>query len=277
MVNQLPFEQQAYILQFQHPEKILAGLPGFNDAVIAGLFGIDVSLYQRIKNQFLNHARTAAQELLADLHFAAQVDRLPFKPGEVIVGLGDSITDDWQSWLEILRHLLAIRRPNDDIKIVNAGISAHTTADMNGRFLDIVNQQPKWIICMAGTNDARSHGLRPTKSMASVEETGKNYTMLRAFAANQTTAQWVWITPATLIPEKIAAHWFLGSLQLSWSNDHMAALANLVRQQADPVVDLQPIFGIPAKAEYLLDDGLHPSLAGQKVILRALVEKLSGV
>jgi acyl-CoA thioesterase I len=277
MFNQLSFDQQANILQFLHPEKLLAGLPGVNDAALAALFGIDVSLYQRIKDHFVANARGAAAELLANADFVAKVDKLPFQPGETIVGLGDSITDDWQSWLEILRHLLANRRPNDNLTIINAGISGNTTADMNGRFLNIVQQQPKWIICMAGTNDARGHGLRPIKSMISLEETAKNLTMLRAFAANQTTAQWVWITPATLIMDKIASHWFLGPLQLTWTNEHMAGIANLMRQQTtDRVVDLQPIFGNPANPDYLLDDGLHPSLEGQKAIARALVEKLAG-
>ncbi len=276
MFNQLSFEQQAYILQFQHPDKLLAGLPGVNDSAVAALFGIELSLYQRIKDHFAENVRGAATELLADPDFAAKVDKLPFLPGEIIVGLGDSITDDWQSWLEILRQLLVIRRPNDNLVVVNAGISGHTTADMNGRFLAIVAQQPKWILCMAGTNDARGHGLRPTKSMISLEETGKNLVMLRAFAANQTTAQWVWITPATVIPEKIATHWFLGEMQLLWSNEQLAGIGNQMRQMRDPVVDLQPIFGVPANANYLLDDGLHPSLAGQKAIVRAVVEKLAG-
>lgn len=274
MLNQISIDQMAYVLQFRHPEKMFADLPGVNDSAMAALFGIDLSLYQRIRADFAASARQAAEELLANADFAAQVDKLPFLPGETIVGLGDSITDDWQSWLEILRHLITLRRPADNLNIVNAGISGHTTADMNGRFLAVVAQEPKWIICMAGTNDARGHGLRPTKPMVSLEETGKNLLMLRAFAANQTKAQWVWITPATVIMEKVAAHWFIGPMQLTWSNDHLAEIATLLRQQADPVVDLQPIFGIPANPDYLLDDGLHPSLEGQKAIVRALVQKL---
>jgi lysophospholipase L1-like esterase len=276
MFNQLSFEQQAYILQFVHHEKVIGDYPGVNDTALAALLGIDASLYQRIKAHFAANARGAAEELLADTAFAAKVDALPFKAGETIIGLGDSITDDWQSWLEILRHLVALRRPKDNLNIVNAGISGHTTADMNARFLAIVAQQPKWILCMAGTNDARGHGLRPTKPMISLEETAKNLVMLRAFAANQTTAQWIWITPATVIQDKISTHWFIGQLQVTWSNDHLAGIGSAMRQMADPVVDLQPIFGIPANPDFLLDDGLHPSLAGQKAIVRAVVEKLSG-
>jgi lysophospholipase L1-like esterase len=49
----------------------------------------------------------------------------------------------------------------------------------------------------------------------------------------------------------------------------------VIHRQPDPVVDLQDAFGTPPPPELLLPDGLHPSLAGQKTIVRALVETLS--
>jgi acetyl esterase/acyl-CoA thioesterase-1 len=39
-------------------------------------------------------------------------------------------------------------------------------------------------------------------------------------------------------------------------------------------VDLQALFGEPPDPALLLADGLHPSLEGQKAILRAVVAKL---
>ena len=103
--------QQAYVLQFQHKEKLLAGIPGISDATIAALWDLDATTYRRVRDQFAENARHVAQELLADADFAASIDRLPFAPETTVVGLGDSITDDDQSWLEILRHLLDLRRP----------------------------------------------------------------------------------------------------------------------------------------------------------------------
>jgi lysophospholipase L1-like esterase len=128
---------------------------------------------------------------------------------------------------------------------------------------------------MIGTNDARLHGQSPTKTLVSPHETEKNLAMLHNFARTQTSARWVWLTPATVIEPMIAAHWFLGPLQLMWKNEDLTAVAEAVKRQTDPVVDLQQHFGIPAKPDLLLDDGLHPSLAGQKVIVKALVEQLA--
>lgn len=268
-------EELSYIIQFQHPEKTLAGMPGMNDALVAMLHNIDLVTYQTIKMHFAGNARNAAMDLLSDHAFAAQVDRLPFVAGEIIVGLGDSITDDYQSWLEILRHLLALRRPQDNLTVINAGISGDTTANLISRFLDVVHAKPDWIFCFVGTNDARLHGESPTKTLLSLSETAANLHMLRHYAAKQTQAEWVWLTPATVIEDWISVDWFLGPLQLGWRNSDMAAIAELMRDLPDPVVDLQAVFGTPANPDYLLPDGLHPSLAGQKAIVTALVERLA--
>lgn len=267
-------EQLAYVLQFQHPERILRNMPGLDDAVCGQIFGLDTALYRQTRASFADNASRAAAALLAEPEFAAQVDRLPFRPGATVVGLGDSITDDDQSWLEILRHLLAQRRPADGIRVINAGVSGDTTAQMIARFLEIVWLEPDWVICFAGTNDARRHGLSPTKTLVSLEETAKNYAMLRNFAATQTAAQWVWMTPATVIEEAIVADWFLGPMQLSWRNEDLLAIGDVLRAFPEPVVDLQALFGVPANPELLLSDGLHPSLTGQVAIIQALLERV---
>ncbi len=158
---------------------------------------------------------------------------------------------------------------------MNAGISGDTTAQMISRFLDVVNIQPDWIICMVGTNDARRHGISPTKTLVSIEETAKNLLMLRNFAATQTTARWIWMTPTPVVEAQIAADWFLSPFQMMWLNQDLEAISEIMRQMPEPVVDLQQVFGSPANLDFLLPDGLHPSINGQKAIVKTLVQKLS--
>ena len=144
-------------MQYHHPEKALAELPGgqeIGDELLAPFFGTDVETYREIKGAFVERSHRCARELLEDVRFARFVDRLPFEPGSTVVGLGDSLTDDSQSWLEILRHLLAEHRPDDGIELVNAGISGDTTSGLLGRFLDILEGDPAWVIILIGTNDA---------------------------------------------------------------------------------------------------------------------------
>src|SRR5215210_39926 len=164
-------------MQYHHPEKTLASLPGgqeIDNEILASFFGTDAQTYREIKDTFAERTRRCAYELLQDARFAPLVDRLPFEAGTTVVGLGDSITDDYQSWLEILRHLLAERRPESGIYLVNAGISGDTSSGLLGRLLDILEGNPAWIITLIGTNDVPFIRDPLTKSLVSPEETGKN-------------------------------------------------------------------------------------------------------
>src|SRR4051812_13497155 len=97
-------EMVASFVRFVHFDKFLGayGVTLEGDQ-LAALYGVDVKTYREILAQFAVAARQAAEELLADSDFAARVDQLPFAPGETVVAFGDSLTDDLQSWAEILR------------------------------------------------------------------------------------------------------------------------------------------------------------------------------
>lgn len=73
-----------YVIQFQHPEKMLAGLPTqpeITDAMIAPFFGLQPRAYAEIRAGFAVRAREAAAELLENFDLREQVDRLPFGAG----------------------------------------------------------------------------------------------------------------------------------------------------------------------------------------------------
>ena len=276
-MEQPPRAELEESMQYHHPEKSLAELPGGQEAgdqMLAPLFGTDVRTYREIKGAFAERARRCARELLEDVRLARFVDRLPFEPGSTVVGLGDSITDDSQSWLEILRHLLAERRPEDEIELVNAGISGDTTSGLLGRFLDILEGDSAWIIILIGTNDVAFVQNPRTKSLVSREETNKNLRTLRDLTEALSETRLAWMTPPPAIEARVAE----GSSpsEPTWRNADLAEVAKLVREVAgeDTLVDLWEAFGDPPEPELLLPDGLHPSLAGQKAIAAALVEQL---
>lgn len=263
-----------YSIRFIHPEKIFPLFPGMNDETIAAMRGIDVTLYRKIVGDFRDQARHAAEELLSDAEFAALVDHIPFAPGAKVVGFGSSTTDDLVSWLELLRSVFELRRSQDGVRFVNAGISGESTTHEIARFAAVVHEQPDWIICHISANDGRRHGTSPTKPLVSPEETEKNLVMLRHFAASQTNARWLWMTPTPLIEEHIAA-WPLFTMgQVMFYNADNAQVADIVRNQSDPAVNLWDAFGHPADPALVYLDGLHPSLAGQMRILRTLVADL---
>ena len=276
-MEQSPRAELEESMQYHHPEKTLVDLPGgqeIADELLAPFFGTDVRTYREIKGAFTERARRCARDLLQDTRFARLVDRMSFEPGSTVVGLGDSITDDSQSWLEILRNLLNERRPADGIELVNAGISGDTTSGLLGRFLGILESDPAWIFILIGTNDAAFIRNPRTKPLVSSEETGKNLRALRDLAATLSEARLVWMTPPPAIEARVAE----GSSpsEPTWRNANLAEVARLVREVAgeDPLVDLWEAFGDPPKPELLLPDGLHPSLAGQRAIAATFVEQL---
>jgi len=270
-MSEMSYEQQLYLHKFLHPNKMY---PMLDEATVAGTLGTPVEIYRRIKADLSAGTRHAAEELLAEPGFAARVDRLPFVAGSTIAGLGDSITDDLQSWFEILRSLLEIRRPQDNIRFVNVAVSGDTTHHTMWHLLSVSAENPDWIICMIGTNDTTRHGKNPLGTIISTQETERNLAQMRNYFAH-TSAKWVWITPYFVLPEKMASHWFIPTLQLTIANEDLRGVADVVRRQKDPVVDLQKALGSAQNPDYILDDGLHLSLAGQKATVRALVERLT--
>ncbi len=270
-------EMAAFLVQYNHFDKFFASYGiTLDDETLAGLYGIDVQTYRDLLAQFDANAQQAAEELLADADFAARVDQLPFAPGDTIVGFGDSLTDELQSWAEILRHLLALRRPDDQITIVNQGISGDTTAAALRRLVPILVTQPAWIIAMFGTNDVMRNGREATKTLVSLEETTLNLAELRHLAATESSStQWAWMTAPPCNDEVIAASPFWAAFEISMRSDDLVAIADVLRDEPDPVVDLITLFGVPPTSGLLTEDGVHPTLAGQQTIARALVEKLT--
>jgi acyl-CoA thioesterase-1 len=270
-------EMAAAFVEFVHFDKLLGSYGvTLEEEQLAALYGVDVQAYRDILAQFDAASRQAAEALLEDSKFAARVDQLPFAPGATVVAFGDSLTDDLQSWAEILRHLLALRRPDDQIAVVNQGISGDTTAAALRRLVPILLTQPAWIVCMLGTNDVQRNGNQATKMLVSLEETALNLAELRHLAATESaTTEWAWMTAPLCNEELIAASPFWAAAEISIRNDDLLAIAHVLRDEPDPVVDLITLFGQPPAAGLLGEDGVHPTLAGQQAIVRALVERLT--
>lgn len=273
MSDKTPYAPQAAAqLQYVHLEKLYGYLPGLAESLPA-VFGVSPEEYAAIRGRFDALARSAAEQLLADGEFADRVARLPFQPGARVLAVGDSITDDLQSWAEVLRHVLTISRPADDLTVINAGLSAHTSAMVLRRWPSLLHPAPDWIVCGLGGNDAtRIAGGKPQVTLA---ESIENLRELRRIAAERTEARWAWLTPVPVDEERAAANPGFQYGASGWRNTDIAALADGIRAFDEPVVDLVDVFGIPAHPALQGPDGVHPALAGQQRIVAALVETLT--
>lgn len=256
-------------LQHTHLDKLYGYLPGMADALPA-IFGLSRDEYDETIARFDASARAAAKALIADEAFAARVDALPLRAGQTILAVGDSITDDLQSWAEILRHLLDLR----GVRVVNGGLSAHTTAMVLRRWpATLAQTRPDWVICALGGNDVTRIGSDPAKPQVSLAESVANLRELRRIGTE--VESWVWMTPVPVLEERIAAYTPFTYSRVAWRNTDIVALADQVMSFSEPVVDLTATFGVPADPDLQGDDGVHPTIEGQIAIARTLVEHLT--
>jgi lysophospholipase L1-like esterase len=264
------------LVQFQHPHKLLAlaGLPGvasLASSETAALLGTDPARYGNALCTIEDRVRDAAAELAAVTSIADAVRALPLETDDVIVAAGDSLVDDLQSWAEILRVLLEIAgAPN--VHVVNAGISGDTTTGLLARFSDVLVLQPRWLVIMIGLNDARRHGDERAPMLLSDAQTAANLRELRRRAITACPdVKLLWVTPAPVSPELIREDEWLRSRDVSWRRDDVAGKARLFRTLPEPVLDLHRVFGARPHPETLLEDGLHLSLTGQRLVTEHLL------
>ncbi len=265
-----------YSVQYTHLEKIYFYVPAFaDDAFLAQIHGTDVETYLAIRADFEAAAHGAAMALLADDAFAAKVDALPFEPGAVVAAIGESDTDDLQSWFEILRHLVTMRRPDDEVTFVNQGISGQNTGQALGHIGAVLAEEPAWLLCLLGGNDVLRNGPDAEKTEVSIDETEKNLAEMRRLAAATQDPEWVWLTrpPIDEARSNVFPGFQMGNI--AFRNADVERVNAFITSQPEPVVDIYAAFGDPA-TELLGPDGVHASLEGQAAIARAVVERLAG-
>ena len=260
-------EQLRWLLKVIQPERTLASLPGgasLSQTAHAGLLNLPVEVYATELGRMQKEASEAAAALLADEAVASMVDRLPLRKGANVVAFGDSLTSDPQSWAVILREILAMRRAADGISLTINAVAGETTTQCLVRIAAAINSQPDWILFLVGTNDARTQGPHPTKTLVHHEETARNIAELRQRVSGETTANCVWITPPAVNEAQVAAHWGLARWGVRFRNEDLARVAKIVHDGDERVIDAFSMLGSPPPSDLLMDDGLHFTVAGQK-------------
>lgn len=238
----------------------------------AGVVGVDQYRYRATELELMRAVQRSAKLLLEDPDFRSDLDAVAWADDERIVALGDSITDDSCSWAEHLRAVLAVVRPG--ITVINQGVTGATTQDQLARVDLLCQARPTQVIQFLGTNDVRRQGLSSQVRMLELGETVANLGKLASLITTEAQAKLVRMTPTPVVGD-LAAVWepFLAE-QISWRSGDIAEIADVVREADRDAVDLHAAFA-PDPARWLLPDGVHPTIAGQRVILRTLVRGLA--
>lgn len=269
-------EATQWLLKTLQPEKTLGALPGIaalTEEVRAALLGLPLEVYATERGRMLAGAQEAARALAADPEVAAMIARLPVAEGARVVAFGDSHTSDPQSWAVILAELLRAR----GVAMTILAAPGDTTTHGLVRVGALVAQQPDWALCFLGTNDARTQGPHPTKTLVDASETARNLREMHTRATRETKARCLWITPPAVNEERVAAHWGLSRFGVRFRNEDVARVAAALRELGGPTIDLFSTLGAPPPAELLMDDGLHLALAGQRRVALEVLRGWSGL
>lgn len=259
-------EQVQWLLKVLQPERTLATLPGgasLDQEARARLLGLPVAVYAGELERMQRAAADAATALVADPDVASMLARLPLRDGARVVVFGDSLSSDPQSWAVILRGMLARHRGPDAISWTISAVAGETTTHGLVRLGEVIAARPDWVLFLVGTNDARTQGPHPTKTLVHRDETARNVAELRQRLARETTARSLWLTPPAVDEARVAEHGGLARFGVRFRNEDLAQVASIIRAGDGPVVDAFVALGCPPPSELLMGDGLHLSLAGQ--------------
>lgn len=274
MNHSVSTEQVRWLMKVVQPERTVASLPGgseFGPSAHADLLGLPRDVYTTQLAGMQHEASHAADELLADPAVASLVDRLPLWPGAKVAVIGDSLTSDPQSWAVILTEVLAKRRGGERISLTVDAVAGESTTGGLVRIADVIAHRPDWVFFLLGTNDARTQGPDPTKTLVHHEETRRNVAELRRRIANETTATSVWITPPAVDVNLAADHWGLARFGVRFRHEDLERVATIIRGSDGPVIDAFAALGAPPSRELLMADGVHLTVAGHRRLAREVL------
>jgi lysophospholipase L1-like esterase len=263
-----------YFIQFLNLEKRFPLLPGVrNKANVAAFIGLDEDELAKARKQFEKVARTAADELLRDETIALNLEKLPFRKGELILVIGDSISDDLQGWFEILRFMLLKALPDYKLKFTNSAVANDTSHNMLKRFnQDVLAQKPDWVIVAAGTFDAQRLHVASDRPHTSLADFWENLNSMEYAVKSVTKNPVIWITPPPVISElMLKVPFFDGVIE----EGDLVAYRDVISGKAGYIIDpAGERMGRPGDAWNYLPDGLHPSPAGHVQTVKYFIDAL---
>jgi lysophospholipase L1-like esterase len=249
-------------------------------AAAAAMLGITEAQFSHYVSGIEAGVARLASNLHAEPECAAAIVHLPVPPGGTVLAIGDSITTYRCSYARLLAALLALGRPADGIRFVNAGQSGYTsTHALEVTYTQFLALQPDLVFIMYGANDCKRFGSPQTRALVPLDAYRANMTAIIGAYQAHTHARLVLLGP-TPVAEGIANRCpDFAAMRMTWDNADILAYTNAVGVLAAEhgllFVDMVHAFGPDPDPALYLPDGLHPGPEGQLLILREVLRALA--
>ncbi|GAA2720716.1 SGNH/GDSL hydrolase family protein [Cellulomonas aerilata] len=257
------------------PLHAMVGLdPELADVLDAHFIGCTPDRLREIRQQHAETLARTADALLAEPGFAARLARVPAVTGPRVVVLGDSITADSLGWADLLAAGLRRLPGSPSVTVTNLSVSGSTSAETIAMFDLVVRRRPTCVLAMIGTNDGRRQGAAADVRTVSPTETERNLRALRTLTEADAGSRFVAIAPPPMDQDRFDATAPDGAT-VRFTVDDLDATLTAVRAAAPDVVDVPALLGSTITDDFWVPDGVHPSLTGQTVLVRHIVDALS--
>ncbi|MGE5623628.1 MAG: SGNH/GDSL hydrolase family protein [Methanocella sp.] len=193
---------------------------------------------------------------------------------DVLVCLGDSITEAAEGYVGQVANHLYVCHPETRVLVLNAGISGHRIVDLLARLdRDVIDRKPQWVTVSVGINDVW-HELIPGHRGISLPDFRTGYEELVARLKAGTQAR-LFLMTTTVIGEE------LENEPNRTLRGYNAVIRELAEREGLGLIDLNQAFqdairrGRAVNPVYHLTyDGVHPTPAGHHLIATHVLKAL---
>lgn len=248
-------------------------------AAAAALLGLDLAAYEAHTAAAQAAVEARARELLEDPALANAIDAFPVEPGATLLFVGDSITAYRHSYTRLLAALLAQRRADDAIRVVNGGRSGFTTSHgLELTYVQFLGLAPDVVSVALGGNDCKRFGAEAGDRglrLVPPEQYRRNLAGIVDAFRNHVGARVIVAGPTPVVSAAADANPDFAAQRVHWENDDLRECSSIAAEVAAerglPFVDHMAALGPAPDASLYLADGLHPNPDGHTVMLRAML------
>lgn len=251
-------------------QKLILDLPEQDAERIAMVFDADRNEVETSIESFHQTVRAEAEQTRREV----TIPRLEGKHS--IVFLGDSITSDRESYLNIIRELY---RDRPDVNIVDAAISGDKSDDAVMRFYErVLRYKPDVVCILIGTNDLRRNDDAYANSCVSLGDIEKNLRYIISLLNSRGTKVII-TTISPVINERLRkrfpdSNWCYHPSEIDALNQ---LICELSMEYGITLNDMRPAYAKYSPEEILLNDGLHLNALGQRLLLRSTLACLNKI